>query len=248
MCFFVAVALRPGMLMLLPDLITLRIVMILTKVESIYTSFRLQDERVIQHPGGRIVTSLCKQRPPARRVDVDAELKRRGVFLVVSCSWSSRSSIVACCWRCPRSESVERANAASSLSRTRSPSSTEPRAAMTRRRVSASYCAIATVESSSTSLFTLIPRCRAISFSRPWVSSGMRMVSVDMSLFLYSTTSWIDGKPFGGRLRRRSGGRCPGGRATRWRSGQARRGGGGRRGSGRTTRRRPHARVRGCSG
>ena len=192
MCFFVAVALRPGMLMLLPDLITLRIVMILTKVESIYTSFRLQDERVIQHPGGRIVTSLCKQRPPARRVDVDAELKRRGVFLVVSCSWSSRSSIVACCWRCPRSESVERANAASSLSRTRSPSSTEPRAAMTRRRVSASYCAIATVESSSTSLFTLIPRCRAISFSRPWVSSGMRMVSVDMSLFLYQFHDVVD--------------------------------------------------------
>ena len=126
-----------------------------------------RDERVIQRPGGRIVTSLYKQRPPARRVDVDAELKRRGVVLVVSCSWSSRSSIVACCWRCPRSESVERANAASSLSRTRSPSSTEPRAAMTRRRVSASYCAIATVESSSTSLFTLIPRCRAISFSRP---------------------------------------------------------------------------------
>ena len=115
----------------------------------------------------------------------------------------------------PRS-SVERANAASSLSRTRSPSSTEPRAAMTRRRVSASYGAIATVESSSTSLFTLIPRCRAISFSRPWVSSGMRMVSVD-------TTSWIDGRRPGGRLRRRSGGRHPGGRATRWRSGQARR-------------------------
>ena len=44
--------------MLLPDLITLRIVMILTKVESIYASFRLQDERVIQRPGGRIVTSL----------------------------------------------------------------------------------------------------------------------------------------------------------------------------------------------
>ena len=72
--------------MLLPNLITLRIVMILTKVESIYASFRLQDERIIQRPGSRIVASLYKQRPPARRVDVDAELKRRGVVLVVSCS------------------------------------------------------------------------------------------------------------------------------------------------------------------
>ena len=33
--------------MLLSDLMTLRIVMILTKVESIYASFRLQDEHVI---------------------------------------------------------------------------------------------------------------------------------------------------------------------------------------------------------
>ena len=46
--------------MLLSDLMTLRIVMIHTKVESVYASFRLQDEHVIQRPGGRIVTSLYK--------------------------------------------------------------------------------------------------------------------------------------------------------------------------------------------
>ena len=39
------------MFMLLPDLLTLRIVMILAKVESIYPSFRLQDERIIKRPG-----------------------------------------------------------------------------------------------------------------------------------------------------------------------------------------------------
>lgn len=37
---------------------------------------------VIQRPGGRIVAPLYEQRPPARRVDVDAEFYRWGVILV----------------------------------------------------------------------------------------------------------------------------------------------------------------------
>ena len=74
--------------------------------------------------------------------------------------------------------SCERRARVSSLSSTRRPSSTEPRAARARNRVSASCWATAIVDSSSISLFMLTPRCRASAFNRSCVSSGGRTVRV----------------------------------------------------------------------
>lgn len=72
------------MLVLFPNLLTLRIVMILSKIKTIYAVHGCQNKRVSQCPCGRIEPSLDEQWPTTLRRNVDTELKRGGVILVLN--------------------------------------------------------------------------------------------------------------------------------------------------------------------
>lgn len=71
------------MLVLLPDLLTARIVVILAQIEAVYAARRLKNEGVGQRSGGRIVIALEDKRPAAHRLKLNPELQRwRMVFIL----------------------------------------------------------------------------------------------------------------------------------------------------------------------